>query len=119
VAGAVIGPSVKERKREMTDRQQAPAGCRQSLTTAITVFVGFSLTFLRSLWFTEERSGWGWSGILGECIVVAGILLQVTALFRALDVDGDIGRYRLTVRLFQGGVLIAILGLLTSIFIGR
>ena len=103
----------------MTDRQQAPAGCRQSLTTAITVFVGFSLTFLRSLWFAEERSGWGWSGILGECIVVAGILLQVVALFRALGVDSDIGRYRLTVRVFQAGVSISIVGLLASIFIGR
>lgn len=101
----------------MIDRTQAPAGCRQSLTTAITVFVGFSLTFLRAIWSSEARQGWNAYEIACQVTVIAGTLVQVGALFRALDVNADIGRYRKTVRIFQAGLMIVIVGAVVAVII--
>jgi hypothetical protein len=102
----------------MDEQTRAPAGCRQSLTTAITVLVGFSLTFLRTFWLQAEKGGWSAIEVVGEVAVSIGIILQITALFRALDVNADIDRYRKTVRLFQAGVGIVVVALVIEI-LGR
>ena len=43
----------------MDDDDRIPSGYRQAITTAITVFLGFSITFLRT--FRSVRAEEGWS----------------------------------------------------------
>src|SRR5262245_32116561 len=85
-----------------------PQGYRQGLVTAITVFLGFSLSFVR-FWNFETQGQWTWSGVLPACIVAAGILVQLLALYRSLDVrDDELMRYAATVRYFFAGILVVV-----------
>ena len=43
-----------------------PQGYRQGLVTAITVFLGFSLSFLR-FWGIESPGHWTWKGVACAC----------------------------------------------------
>jgi predicted RND superfamily exporter protein len=88
-----------------------PQGYRQGLVTAITVFLGFSLSFVR-FWNFETFGHWTWSGVIPACLVAAGILVQLLALYRSLDVrDDDPTRYAATVRCFFAGILVVVVGL--------
>jgi Ca2+/Na+ antiporter len=89
-----------------------PQGYRQGLVTAITVFLGFSLYFAR--WWNLEHSGeWTWKAIVAACIIGAGIVVQLIALFRSLDLrDNDEARYRRTVCCFFGGIVVVLIGVL-------
>jgi cytochrome b subunit of formate dehydrogenase len=104
----------------MPENDQIPDGYRQSVTTAITVSLGFSLTFLKIFWALERKGGWSATEVASELIIVVGIILQVAALFRALNVlDNQIARYRSTVRCFQAGAVAVIVGVLISVFLPR
>jgi hypothetical protein len=49
---------------------------------------------------------------------VAGLVIQLVALFRSLDVrDNELIRYRLTVRILFGGLVTFISGVLLSIWV--
>jgi uncharacterized membrane protein YidH (DUF202 family) len=94
-----------------------PTGYRQGIVTAITVFLGFSLAFIR-FWGIENPGVWTAGSVLSAVIVGLGILVQVVALFRALDVrDDELGEYRKTVRVFRVGVMAVILGVVVSILV--
>jgi len=88
-----------------------PQGYRQGLVTAITVFLGFSLYFAQ--WWNLEHPGeWTWRGIVPACIVGVGIIVQLVALFRSLDMrDSDESHYRHTVRCFFGGIVIVLMAI--------
>jgi hypothetical protein len=43
-----LGEGAESKGATMADNDHLPPGYRQAVTTAITVFLGFSLTFLRS-----------------------------------------------------------------------
>lgn len=102
----------------MSENERIPDGYRQSITTAITVSLGFSLTFLKVFWAMERKGGWSAAEIASELIIVIGIILQVAALFRALNVlDNQVARYRSTVKWFQAGVVAVIGGVLISVFL--
>jgi hypothetical protein len=78
--------------------------------------LGFSLTFLRSVWAFEERTGWKREEIVSEFITALGIAFQLFALFRALNiVDDNVERYRNTVRVFKAGIIGVVLGVILSI----
>jgi hypothetical protein len=100
----------------MPDKDQIPHGYRQAITTAITVFLGFSVTFLRAVWSYEEKVGWNSWEIVSELFIAFGIFFEMAALFRAIDlIDDDIYRYRYTAKLFKLGVVTVIFGIILSI----
>jgi len=77
-----------------------PEGYRAALVTAITVFLGFSLYFLR-YWGLENPDKWTVKGAIAAGVVVLGIAVQLVALFRSLDIrDNDRKRYSATVNFF-------------------
>jgi len=97
------------------DNEKIPTGYRQAVVTAITVILGFSMTFLR-FWGIEVKGGWSVLGLLAAIFMVIGVLLQVAALFRALDVhDDNVTKYQRTVGLFRLAVIVVIIGLALSI----
>jgi hypothetical protein len=82
-----------------------PAGYRQGVITAITVFVGFSLAFLR-FWAFEAPGDWTPYSIAAVIIVLLPICGQIYALYRALQVEDDDERvYRRTVKWFIWSVV--------------
>jgi len=94
-----------------------PNGYRQGVVTAITVFLGFSMAFLQ-FWGIENPGDWTLGGALSAITIGAGILVQLAALFRALDVrDEDVIRYQGTVNLFRAGVVVVLVGVVASILV--
>ena len=94
-----------------------PHGYRQGVVTAITVFLGFSMAFLR-FWGIENPGEWTHQGVLSAIIIGVGIILQLASLFRALDVrDDDATRYQRTVKLFGAGVIVVLVGVVASILV--
>jgi ABC-type Fe3+-siderophore transport system permease subunit len=94
-----------------------PQGYRQGLVTAISVLLGFSLTFMR-FWGIESPGKWTWKGILVASVLGAGILVQLFALWRSLELgDDEAPRYTGTVRWFFIGVGIVVLGVIVAIIV--
>jgi hypothetical protein len=94
-----------------------PAGYREGLLTAITVFIAFSLGFLK-FWSLETPGTWTLFGVAALAPISIGLLLQLIALFRSLDVrDDQEERYRYTIAYFRWGVLAVILGVVLSIVV--
>ena len=95
---------------DSSDPSGLPVGYRQGLVTAIALFLSLSIAFLR-FWSFEAPGSWTRASIGAAMLTGAGIVLQLVALFRALDVrDEVLSRYRATVRTFLAGVVIAIVG---------
>jgi NO-binding membrane sensor protein with MHYT domain len=94
-----------------------PHGYRQGLVTAITVFLGFSLSFMR-FWGIERPGDWTWRGVLCASVLGVGIIVELVSLYRALHVrDDEISRYTRTVAIFFTGVAIVVVGVLASIVV--
>lgn len=88
-----------------------PQGYRQGLITGITVFISFSLVFLR-FWGFETHGKWTFASITLAVVITLSLVLQIIALFRALSLEDDEPRqYALTVKLFLMGVICFVLGL--------
>ena len=86
-------------------------GYRQGLITAITVLLGFSLTFLH-FWGFEASGRWALSSIISTGTSILAIVLQLVALFRSLRLeDQDAIEYRKTVRWFICSAIALLLGL--------
>lgn len=92
-----------------------PAGYRQGLITAITVLLGFSLTFLR-FWTFDAPGDWGLRSAASTAASVTATLLQLVALFRSLRLeDEEEHEYRKTVRWFMASVITLIAALLLAV----
>ena len=77
-----------------------PVGYRQGVVTAIALFSTLSIAFLR-FWSFEAPGSWTPASLGAAILTGAGIVVQLIALFRALDVrDEVLPRYRVTVRIF-------------------
>jgi multisubunit Na+/H+ antiporter MnhB subunit len=73
--------------------------------TAITVFLGFSLAFLR-FWAFEAPGDWTAYSIAAVVILLLPICTQIYTLFRALQVeDDDEHVYRRTIKWFIWSVV--------------
>ena len=97
----------------VAERQQCAVsdGYRQGLITAITVLLGFSLTFLR-FWGFEASGQWALPSVISTGTSIVAIVLQLVALFRSLRLeDQDVIEYRKTVRWFIGSAILLLLGL--------
>jgi hypothetical protein len=104
----------------MDGQDRLPSGYRQAITTAITVFLGFSLTLLRAAWGFEERGGWRGIEVASEIAMAVGILFQISALFRALHIrDDNRNVYMKTVRIFELGICAVVIGVIVSIISRR
>ena len=96
-----------------------PKGYREGIVTSITVFLGFSLTFV-TFWAIEKPGTWTGASAVPAILFGAGILVQLTALYRALDVRDDAAeRYQKTVKTFFCGALVVVVGLVVSILVSE
>lgn len=109
-------PNVASRPFSGQPPPDVPWGYRPGIITAITVFLAFSLAFLR-YWGFEAPGRWRWYSAFAVCLMAASVVLQLIALFRALrleDVRATI--YRVTVRWFMTAVAVMVLGVLLAAF---
>lgn len=82
-----------------------PAGYRQGVITAVTVFIGFSLAFLR-YWAFEAPGDWTARSFATLVVMLLPILAQIYTLYRALLIEDDHeATYRVTVRWFLWSVI--------------
>ena len=88
-----------------------PAGYRGGVITAITVFIGFSLAFVR-YWAFEAPGQWTVRSIAVFVALLIPILAEIYALYRALQVsDDDESAYATTIKWFVWsvfGMLVAV-----------
>ncbi|MGH8118559.1 MAG: hypothetical protein ACREP0_08245 [Rhodanobacteraceae bacterium] len=93
-----------------------PWGYRPGIITAITVFLAFSLAFLR-YWGFEAPGRWHLYSVFSICVLAVSVVLQIVALFRALRLE-DIqpAVYRVTVRWFAVAVVVMVIGVLLAAF---
>lgn len=98
-------------------RQPLPQGYRQGIITAITVLLGFSLTFFR-FWGFEAPGQWTAHSIVASATIVIAIVLQIVALYRSLRVeDDDLAEYRRTMRWFVASAIVLLIGLLMAVIV--
>ncbi|GFE72002.1 hypothetical protein [Chroococcus sp. FPU101] len=94
-----------------------PTGYRQGIISAITVFLAFSLAFIR-FWGFEASGNWTGASRVVVTVILTSLGLQIYTLFRALDIkDEDPQRYAMTVRWFLSSVGLLTFGIVTAMFI--
>ena len=92
-----------------------PQGYRQGIVTAITVLLGFSLTFFR-FWGFEASGDWTIASVIAAGTFVVAIVMQIIALFRSLRLEDDNQQeYRKTVRWFIASAVVLLVGLLIAV----
>ena len=95
-------------------RAPLPNGYREGVILAITVFLGFSLVFLR-FWSFEASGNWTVASTLAALLMAVSITLQITALWRSLQVeDDDEAEYRKTLRWFLSSIIALFASLLLA-----
>ena len=93
---------------------KVPEGYRSGIITAITVLLGFSLSFLR-YWGFEAAGDWTLRSLLSTGMLVFAIAMQIFALFRSLRIeDSEAVEYRKTVTWFTASAIAMLLGLLLA-----
>jgi hypothetical protein len=91
-----------------------PNGFRQSIGNAITIFIGFSLTFLRG-WAFESPGDWTPRAVAAAIVLTIPILMEIYALFRSLRLaDDDVDEYAKTVRWFIASVIAMLAAILIA-----
>jgi hypothetical protein len=96
-------------------RKPLPQGYRQGIITAITVLLGFTLGFFR-FWGFESPGHWTLRSFIPATTLVTAVVLQIIALFRALDVaDDDEHEYRKTVKWFIASAVVLLAGMLLAL----
>jgi hypothetical protein len=85
-------------------RKPLPPGYREGAITAITVIIGFSLSFVR-YWAFEAPGDWTARSVFALVVLIVPILVQIYTLYRAMLVaDDDEATYKKTVVWFIGSV---------------
>lgn len=92
-------------------RRPLPAGYREGIITAVTVIIGFSLSFVR-YWAFEAPGDWTVRSVIALIALLVPIAAEIYTLYRALLVeDDDEATYKATVKWFVGSVC----GMLVSV----
>jgi hypothetical protein len=96
--GQTTSPSSEDTK--------VPNGMHQAKANAITIFITFSLLFLR-YWSFEATGAWNPPAVTIAVLFVISLFVQVGALVRGLRVeDNEIAVYRETIYIFRIAVYI-------------
>ena len=96
-------------------RQPLPQGYRQGIITAITVLLGFTLGFFR-FWGFESPGHWTLRSFIPATTLAVAVVLQIIALFRALNVaDDDEHEYRKTVKWFIASAVVLLVGMILAL----
>ena len=97
--------SVDPERESKPPRVPLPVGYREGIILAITVFLGFSLVFLR-FWSFEASGDWTAASVLAALLMTVSVVLQIVALWRSLQVeDDDEVEYRKTLRWFLSSII--------------
>lgn len=105
------GPETPAKGR---DKKPLPVGYRQGIITAITVLLGFSLSFLR-FWALEAPGDWSSRSIVPAITLFVAIAFQIIALYRSLrPIDDEESEYRQTVLWFMASAVILLVGLASA-----
>jgi hypothetical protein len=102
-------------------RSPLPPGYREGMITAITVIIGFSLSFVR-YWAFEAPGDWTARSVVALIALLIPIAAEIYTLYRALLVaDDDEATYRVTVRWFIGSLfgMLAAVSLAAIVLSGR
>jgi len=109
--------SKEQRFEPLSNKQQSdnvPNGYRSGVITAITVVLGFSLLFVRS-WMFELPGEWTVDSILASILLLVSILIQLVALWRALQIrDSQLNEYEKTLRWFVAAVTVLLISLILA-----
>jgi len=98
-------------------RRPIPNGYRQGIGNSITIFIGFSLTFLRG-WVFDAPGEWTPRSIAAAAVLIIPILIEIFALFRSLRIaDDDEIEYAKTVRWFIISVIAMVAAILLAALI--
>jgi hypothetical protein len=85
-------------------RRPLPNGYRQGIVSAITIFIGFSLAFLR-FWAFEAPGEWTSRSVAATVVLGIPIVLEIYVLYRSLRLEDDDEReYVKTVRWFIASI---------------
>jgi hypothetical protein len=96
-------------------RKPLPQGYRQGFITAITVLLGFSLGFFR-FWGFESPGHWTLQSFIPATTLAIAVVLQIIALFRALNVaDDDEHEYKKTVKWFIASAVVLLVGMILAL----
>jgi hypothetical protein len=106
--------SIEPSRDSKPARVPLPHGYRQGVITAITVFLGFSLLFLR-FWSFEAPGEWTISSFMAGILLMLAIILEIVALWRSLQIrDDDEFEYRRTLRWFMASIMLLLVSLLLA-----
>jgi 4-amino-4-deoxy-L-arabinose transferase-like glycosyltransferase len=107
-------PSGPEAPPSHESRTTVPNGYRCAVVTAITVVLGFSFLFLRS-WAFELPGEWTISSGIAAVLLLSAIVLELLALWRALQLKDDrVQEYERTLRWFLGSLVVLLVSLVLS-----
>jgi hypothetical protein len=99
------------------ERRSLPHGYREGFITAITVLLGFSLSFFR-FWGFEAPGEWTARSLVATITLAVAVVLQIVALFRSLRPEDDDEReYRKTVTWFVASAVVLLVGVLVSVVV--
>ena len=120
--GSSLGRMAEEDRGQTTlprekQRIPLPQGYRQGIITAITVLLGFSLTFFR-YWGFEASGEWTFHSAIPAGTLIVAIVLQIIALFRSLRIaDDDVIEYRTTVMWFIVSAVVLLISLSIAVLV--
>jgi hypothetical protein len=98
-------------------RRPLPQGYRQGLITAITVLLGFSLSFLR-FWGFEAPGEWTVRSAAAAGAIGIAVLMQIRALARSLRLsDDDEPEFTTTARWLFSSALVLLVGVALALLI--
>jgi hypothetical protein len=110
-SGAPPGPEPQLSRQPQTT---VPNGYRCAVVTAITVVLGFSFLFLRS-WAFELPGAWTISSAVAAVLLLSAIVLELFALWRALQLKDDrVQEYERTLRWFVASLVVLLVSLVLS-----
>ncbi|MBB3179692.1 hypothetical protein [Variovorax sp. Sphag1AA] len=111
MSDAATPPPAPEPASAPAARRPLPPGYREGIITAVTVIIGFSLSFVR-YWAFEAPGDWTVRSVIALIALLIPIAAEIYTLYRALLVeDDDEATYKVTVKWFIGSVC----GMLVSV----
>jgi hypothetical protein len=105
-------PGTEAPKGKIND--ELPAGYRQGIITANSIFISFSLLFFK-YWSLEAPGDWTIASACAAGMMLCAIALEIVTLWRALQIkDSALVEYNRTLKWLMASIVVMITGLLLS-----